>query len=145
MLFALHPAMARTPRQWIAIAVRSAGVGAIATAIDLAALALLVSGFGLDPRVASIPALSLGIVAQFFGNKLFAFEDKSKAWARQGALFLGVEALGFIANLALFHLMVTYTPLPYLLVRVLTTAVVYFGICLPLWSRIFHPPARGEA
>jgi len=119
--------------------VRSAGVGVLATATDLGMLALLVSVVGVSPRAASIPALVLGISVQFLGNKTFAFEDRSKDWLRQGAQFLGVEALGFTANLMLYDLIITHTRLPYLAVRMLTTSVVYFCICLPLWSRIFRP------
>ena len=52
-------------RERVVIAIRSAGVGVVATAIDLGALALLVSGLGIDARIASVPALCLGIVAQF--------------------------------------------------------------------------------
>jgi putative flippase GtrA len=118
---------------------RSAGVGVLATATDLGALAFFVSVLGVSPRAASIPALALGIGVQFVGNKLFAFGDRSRDWLRQGAQFLGVEALGFAANLILYDLAITHTRLPYLLVRVLTTSVVYFCVCLPLWSRIFRP------
>jgi len=120
------------------VVVRSAAVGLLATATDLIALAVMVSGFGLSPRVASIPALALGVGVQFVGNKLFAFEDRSAKWLRQGAQFLGVESLGFVANLVLFDLAVTLTRLPYLPLRLLTTNLVYFCICLPLWSRIFR-------
>ena len=118
--------------------VRSAAVGVLATAADLVTLAILVSGFHFSPRAASLPALALGIGVQFVGNKLFAFGDQSRAWVRQGAQFLGVEVLGFIANLVLFDFAVTHTHLPYLPLRLVTTNLVYFGICLPLWSRIFR-------
>jgi putative flippase GtrA len=124
---------------------RSAGVGILATATDLGALAILVSVAGVSPRAASIPALVLGISVQFFGNKLFAFGDRSKDWLRQGAQFLGVEALGFVANLVLYDLMITHTHLPYLAVRMLTTSLVYFCICLPLWSRIFRPQMEEQS
>jgi putative flippase GtrA len=119
--------------------VRSAGVGVLATATDLGVLAFLVSALGVSPRAASVPALVLGISVQFVGNKLFAFNDRSREWVRQGAQFLGVEALGFVANLVLYDLVIAHTHLPYLAVRVLTTSFVYFCICLPLWTRIFRP------
>ncbi|HMR08838.1 MAG TPA: GtrA family protein [Polyangiaceae bacterium] len=122
---------------WIVI--RSSAVGLLATATDLVVLALLVSGVGMDPRVASLPALCLGIGIQFVGNKWFAFENRERAWARQGAQFLAVETLGFGANLVLFDLVMAHSSLPYLPVRLVTTSLVYFGICLPLWSRIFKP------
>jgi len=120
------------------VVARSATIGLLATATDLVALAVLVSGFGLSPRLASLPALALGIAVQFVGNKWFAFADRSPDWLRQGAQFLGVEAVGFVANLVLFDLAVTLTKLPYLPLRLLTTNVVYFAICLPLWSLIFR-------
>ena len=116
-------------------------VGSVATIVDLATLSVLVSGLGLNARVSSAPALALGIAAQFVGNKLFAFGDRSRAWMRQGLQFLAVEALGFVANLAIFDLVMAHTRLPYLPVRLCTTNLVYFGICLPLWSRIFRPGA----
>jgi putative flippase GtrA len=86
---------------------RSAAVGVLATAADLVALAVLVDGVGLSPRLANLPALAIGIAVQFAGNKWFAFGDRSPDWARQGA-------------------------------RIATTSIVYFCICLPLWSRIFR-------
>ncbi len=122
---------------WIAF--RSAGVGLIATGVDLGVLGLLVSGLGVPVRIASVPALILGITLQFFGNKLLAFGDRSRRWLRQGTQFLGVEAVAFVANLVLFDLAVTRTDLPYLPLRLATTSIVYFAICLPLWSRIFKP------
>jgi putative flippase GtrA len=124
------------------VVLRSAAVGIVATGADLLALAVLVDGVGLSPRLANLPALAIGIAVQFAGNKWFAFADRSPDWARQGAQFLAVEALGMTANLVLFDLAVTRTPLPYLAARMLATSIVYFAICLPLWSRIFR--ARTE-
>ncbi len=124
---------------------RSMGVGVLATVVDLVLLTLFVHGLHLSPRLASIPALALGVGVQFLGNKLFAFRDRSRAWVRQGALFLGVEALGFAANLALFDLAVSHTRLPIIPLRLATTSFVYFALCLPLWSRIFRRRDAAEA
>jgi putative flippase GtrA len=136
--------MGRSLAAKLMVLLRSAGVGALATVTDLLMLALLVGALALPPRLASVPALVLGIGVQFAGNKLFAFEDRSPRWVRQGAQFLGVEALGFTLNLLLFDLAMTRTPLPYLLARMLTTSIVYFAVCLPLWSLIFRPELRPE-
>ena len=122
----------------LATVARSAAIGALPTLTDLVALTVLVSGFGLSPRLASVPALVIGIALQFVGNKWFAFGDRSRDWFRQGTQFLGVEALGFTANLLLFDLAIRFTALPYLPLRLLTTSIVYFAICLPLWSLIFR-------
>lgn len=135
--------LAKRRRLWVVL--RSMIVGSLATVVDLALLALLVSGLNVPPRVASPPALAVGITAQFFGNKLFAFQDHSRAWLRQGALFMAVEALGFGVNLALYDLLIAHTTLPYLPVRMATTSLVYFGLCLPLWSRIFQQRRRAAA
>lgn len=126
----------------LAVLVRSMGVGVFATATDLGVLALFVSGLGVPPRVASVPALVLGIVVQFLGNKLLAFDDRRPDWLRQGAQFMAVEAIGFVANLLLFDRAMALTHLPYLPVRLATTSFVYFAICLPLWTRIFRTGAR---
>ncbi len=116
---------------------RSLGVGGLATLTDLMALTLLVSGVGVPSRAASIPALVLGAVVQFVGNKRFAFRDRSPDWARQGLQFAGVEMLGFAANALLFDLLVTRTPMPYVVARCLGSFFVYVAICMPLWTRIF--------
>lgn len=121
---------------------RSAVIGLLATTLDFATLIVLVSGFGLTPRSASLPALSLGIAAQFVGNKWLAFRDPSRAWARQAAWFLGIEALGFVCNAFCFDRLLALTPLPYVVCRVLSTSLVYFAVCLPLWSRLFSNADR---
>jgi putative flippase GtrA len=124
-----------------AVLARSAGVGAIATLTDLGVLALLATGLGLGPRVASVPALLAGIAVQFVGNKLFAFRDRSPRWIEQAAAFGAIEVLGACLNVALFDWAVRALPLPYLATRLLVTNAVYLGVCLPLWSRVFAAPA----
>ncbi len=122
--------------------VKSAGVGALSSFVDLAVMAVLVSGFAFSARVASPIALGAGLSCQFVGNKLFAFDDKRARWGKQALQFAMVEAIAFMANLALFDVAVRVVPLPYLLVRILTQSTVYFGLSLPLWSRVFERGAR---
>lgn len=119
------------------VVLRSAGVGAGATLVDLLTLTLLVSGFGVPASVASAPALLLGMATQFVGTKRFAFRDRSGDWVRQGLAFAAVEAVSLVANLALFELALRFTPVPYVLARVACTSLVYFAISLPLWTRVF--------
>jgi len=116
--------------------VRSMSVGVLATVLDLATLGGLTHA-GVPVRTASVVALSFGVALQFVGNKWFAFGDRSPAWMKQGGAFLGVEALGFAANLVLFDVAVRALPAPILVVRMITTSIVYFALCLPLWSLIF--------
>ncbi|HWA74567.1 MAG TPA: GtrA family protein [Polyangiaceae bacterium] len=120
-----------------AVFARSAMVGLVATALDFGILSLLVSGFGVSARLASLPALAVGIVVQFVGNKQLAFRDASPDWLKQAGLFLAVEGFGLLSNLVVFDRLLVWTPLPYLLCRILSTAFVYYALCLPLWARIF--------
>ena len=118
------------------VLLRSIGVGAVATALDLALLALLVDGLHLDPHAANVPALFGGMIAQFVGNKLFAFEDRSRDWAKQGVWFGLIEVGALVLNALLFELLVAHVP--YLFARIVGSSLVYFGFSLPLWSRIFR-------
>lgn len=96
-----------------------------------------VEAAGLAPRAAAPVALATGVVVQFVGNKLYAFRDRSSAWLSQAAKFLAVEAAGYAANVLLFAWLSRFVPVPYALLRVGIGSLVYFAICLPLWSKIF--------
>jgi putative flippase GtrA len=117
---------------------RSAGVGLVATIADLLALLLLVQVADLPPAVANVPALLIGIAVQFLGNKLVAFREPSRAWGRQGALFMLVEAGALTLNALLFHMVVTATPVPYAAARVASSSFVYFAYSYPLWGLVFR-------
>jgi putative flippase GtrA len=139
----MRPKLARlTPR----IAIRSASIGVVATFVDLLSLAIAIEVCHASPTAANIPALSFGVLAQFLGNKIFAFEDRSPAWGAQGALFFLVEAIAFGLNTVLFDRLIAGTGLPYIAVRLMVTTGVYFGFSLPLWSYIFRASTeRGVA
>jgi putative flippase GtrA len=121
---------------------RSALVGAIATLTDLIVMIAAVEAAGLAPRAAAPFALAAGVVVQFLGNKLYAFRDRSPAWLSQAAKFLVVEAAGYAANVLLFAWLSRFVPVPYAALRVAIGSLVYFAVCLPLWSKIFV--TRGE-
>lgn len=121
---------------------KSAVVGLAATLTDLGMLALLVHGLGVSPALANVPALFVGVMVQFVGNKLWAFEDRSTepaALMRQGSLFLAVEVIAFALNALLFHLTAVVLGVPALAARVVVSAAVYFGFSYRLWAIIFRP------
>jgi len=120
---------------------RSAIIGVAATVTDLASLYLLVDVLGLSPVMANVPALLVGLLVQFFGNKYFAFEDHSKQLVKQGMLFGLVEIGALAFNAGAFHALIHMTALPYLAVRVIASALVYFLFSYPLWRLIFKPEA----
>jgi putative flippase GtrA len=120
---------------------KSAVVGAAATALDLCVLLLLVDIFGIEPRAANVPSLLGGVLAQFIGNKLFAFGDRSRDWGRQG-LWFGVVEVGALAlNALAFDLLVAQLGVPPIAARIAGSGLVYFGFSYPLWTRIFRREA----
>lgn len=128
------------PRRWKKLGelLRSAAVGGLATVVDLVLLVLLVEWVGLQPIQANLPALAAGLAVQFFGNKYFAFGDRSRALLRQGSLFILVEAGALLLNAASFHLVMSVTESPYTLARVACSSAVYMAYSFPLWGRIFR-------
>src|SRR6185437_7528150 len=86
---------------------RSALTGGLATLVDLGVIAFAVGVLGVSPAVANVPALLLGAVVQFFGNRCFAFKARSGALGRQAGLFVLTEAVTMALNGALYHVVVT--------------------------------------
>src|SRR5262249_37303510 len=118
--------------------VRSCVVGAGATLADLGALWVMVHGLDFLPTVANVPALLIGVLAQFLGCKLWAFEDRSPAIARQGGQFALVEAGAPVLNALVFHFLVTLTQVTYPIARLVGSSLVYVAYSYPLWRRIFQ-------
>jgi putative flippase GtrA len=123
---------------------RSMQVGVLAGLADLLSLYVLVAWVGLAKEQANIPRLLPGLLIMFVGNKYFAFEDRSPAVVRQGSLFVLVEMGAFLLNLLVYHLLVTLTPLHYLLAGMLGTFLVYVGFSFPLWTFIFRKTVAEE-
>jgi putative flippase GtrA len=118
---------------------RSAGAGAISTAVDLTALTLLVEVAKWSTRAANVPALVLGGITMFIGQKFFAFRAHGDV-KREMALFVLVQAgalflNGFLFDLAMreSHFLARY----YLIVRMAVGNVVWLGYSFPLWHLVF--------
>ena len=119
---------------------RAGLAGVLATAVDLLVLTVLVSGFHVDARIASIPALLCGGVANFVGNRHFAFRAREGSLARQVLLYTLVEVLalgygGLLYDTAL-RLVPAVKPL-YWAVRLVTSHIVFLTWSYPLWRRVF--------
>src|SRR5882724_5911297 len=78
--------------------VRSAGAGAVATLVDLGSLGALVALVGVSPRGASVPALVMGAIAMFFGQKHFAFRARQGDARREAVYFALVQIGGLAVN-----------------------------------------------
>jgi putative flippase GtrA len=129
--------------------VRALLAGGAATLSDLAVLALLVSAFGLAPRVASLPALLVGGAVNFVGNRHFAFKATRGSVVRQALLYTVVELLALAANGLLFELVMRALPpglaWAYVPVRLVTSHVVFLAWSYPLWRLVFRVPREAAA
>jgi putative flippase GtrA len=124
---------------------RAGIAGAAATLVDLGVLSLLVSGFGVSPRLASIPALVSGGVANFIGNRQFAFRAREGSLVRQALLYTLIEAVALALNGALYDFVLRTLPgaaHAYGWVRLATSHLVFLCWSYPLWRRAFATPAR---
>jgi putative flippase GtrA len=125
--------------------VRSGGAGALAAGTDLATLTLLVQMVGVAPRVASIPALTLGAVVMFFGQKYLAFQSGGKPSARELFLFALVQAGGLALTAGLFDLALCLVPFlvtHYVVARLVVTNLVWLAYSFPLWHWVFKKPEQ---
>jgi putative flippase GtrA len=119
---------------------RAGIAGAAATLIDVGVLTALVAGAHLDPRAASIPALVAGGIANFVGNRHFAFRAAGGNLARQAVLYTVVEAMALALNGILYDTVLRAWPVTahaYWAVRLATSHAVFLLWSYPLWRRVF--------
>jgi putative flippase GtrA len=118
---------------------RGAAVGLAATAVDLALLTLFLHAAHLPLRAASPLALAAGVTVQFVGSRAVTLRARGGRWWPQVMGFAAVEAISFMANVALTELASSASHLSPALVRVPVTSLVDFAVSLPLWSWVFRP------
>ena len=123
--------------------------GGAATLADVAVLALLVSVVGVAPRLASLPALVIGGVVNFLGNRHFAFRASGGSLARQAVLYSVVEVAALAANGIIFDVVMRILPASlawaYVPVRLVTSHIVFLAWSYPLWRLVFRVPRDAEA
>jgi putative flippase GtrA len=126
---------------------RSAVAGAIAAAADLASLAVLVQIVGLEPRVASVPALTIGAAVMFVGQRQLAFRVRGGNVARELLLFTFVQLGGLGLTALLYDRLLRWVPSAaqhYVLARLAVTNVVWLGYSFPLWHFVFREKPPGK-
>jgi len=129
-----------TPLARLARFLRAGIAGAAATLVDVATLAILVTGLHVDARAASLPALVAGGLANFIGNRHFAFRAQEGSLARQAVLYTLVEVFALAANALLYDTVLRTWPdarHAYWLVRLATSHLVFLAWSYPLWRRVF--------
>jgi putative flippase GtrA len=120
--------------------VRAGIAGVAATLVDVGTLALLVSVLHWDARAASLPALVAGGVANFVGNRHFAFRAARGSLAKQAVLYTLVELIALALNAVLYDAVLRAWPVAthaYWLVRLATSHLVFLAWSYPLWNRVF--------
>ncbi len=112
-----------------------------ATGIDLATLAILVSGFHVSAQIANVPALVAGGVANFAGNRWFAFRAHGGSLPKQALGYSLVEIVALALNGWLFALALHLFPRTahaYWAVRLVTSHIVFLLWSYPLWCVVFR-------
>jgi len=126
---------------------RSGGAGLLAGATDLATLTLLVRAAGVSPRAASVPALVLGAVVMFFGQKYLAFRASGKPSARELVTFTLVQLGGLALTAWLFDWLLSAVPLAtshFVVSRMIVTNLVWLAYSFPLWHFVFRRATPGQ-
>ena len=120
---------------------RAGAAGIFATAIDLLVLTILVSGFHVSAQVANVPALVAGGVANFAGNRWFAFRAHREPIARQIVGYTLVELVALALNGWLFEMALRIFPQAthaYWALRLATSHIVFLCWSYPLWCFVFR-------
>ena len=120
---------------------RSAGAGAVSTLVDLASITILVELLHVSKRAANVPALTLGAITMFVGQKYFAFRAAGDV-RKEIVLFAGIQVGGFVLNAFLFDLAIRSSLLAaryYLITRMAVGNVVWLGYSFPMWHLVFKP------
>ncbi len=127
---------------------RAGLAGIVATGTDLLVLAVLVSGLHVDAHVANVPALLAGGVANFLGNRHFAFRARDEPLTRQALGYTAVELVALALNGLLFDAALRVLPgatHAYWAVRLVTSHLVFLLWSYPLWCLVFRTRVSASA
>ncbi|HUA74837.1 MAG TPA: GtrA family protein [Solirubrobacteraceae bacterium] len=135
----------RKPANWLQL-VRFGLVGGIGFVVNVAVYALLVHGFALDYRAASVAAWLVAVLNNFVLNRHWTFDARDQGRAHhQAARFLFVSLLAEIVSLLLLTLFVEAAHLPKVPAQALAVAasMPFNFLGNKLWT--FRGDAEGEA
>jgi putative flippase GtrA len=125
---------------------RSAAAGLAATGADLATLSFLVLVTHWSPRAANVPALLVGGIVNFVGNREFAFHAREGNAAKQALGYAAVEGAALVWNGVLYDQVLRWLPGAgeyFWLLRLVVTNVVFLVWSYPLWHRVFRVRRAG--
>jgi putative flippase GtrA len=120
---------------------RSAIAGGLATVVDLGVLTGLVAIGEWTARAASVPALIAGAVAAFVTQKYYAFQAAAGPVVRQATQFALVQVGSAVLTGVFYDLVLALAPSlapAYVLVRLVTSNIVWLAFSFPLWHLVFR-------
>ncbi len=124
---------------------RALMVGAAATLSDFLTLTTLIHLAAVQPQIARAPALFVGALVQFVGNRVFTFRATDGSLARHARLFFLFEAAGYAANLGLFALLVRRLPrVPPELLSFVGTFLVFVAFSYPVRRLVIFRLMKNE-
>jgi putative flippase GtrA len=126
---------------------RAGLAGMIATGVDLLTLSLLVTVGHWTPRAASPPALILGGIVNFIGNRDYAFRAQAGSMRKQAAGYVAVELVALALNGIAYDTVLRAVPQAghvFWLVRLATTNLVFLAWSYPLWRKVFRVGSRSR-
>jgi len=103
---------------------RFGAVGLVATVVHWLVTVALTESLQLAPLMANAAGWGAAVAVSFTGHWYVTFGDHGGPLVRSGIRFLGVSALGFAANSALFGALVAVNPALYAFWLGLTLALV---------------------
>ena len=110
--------------------------GALGTALDFAALVLLVEVAGLSIPMSAFLAASTGAGVCFLLNKHLAFRDRSPVTLRQVGRFGFVAVAAALLMAVAMKLVAVDLRLPYLAAKALCAAVIFVAWTYPAQRRL---------
>lgn len=99
-------------------------VGVMGTAIDLLVVILLVELFDFHPVLAAFFGFLLAVTNNFFLNKIWTFQNRSKNYRKLWIKFFLVSSVGLAMTIALMYMFWEIFHIDYRIAKLLTSAIV---------------------
>jgi putative flippase GtrA len=115
---------------------RFVAVGCTAAAVHFGVVVLLVESLGLGPLAANVAGWLVAFVVSFSGQWLLTFRGRGAPWQQALRRFFVVSLAGFLANEALYALLLRISTVRYdlLLAMVLVVVAVMTYLLSSRWA-----------
>ncbi len=118
---------------------RFALVGSLNVIVDLGVTNFLVLAFRWPPRLAGYSGMAVALLSSFWLNRTWTFRVTSKRVMPQFARFSLVNGLGAAVHAAVYTALLSRSPLPYNLAKLVAIGVAFVWNFLGTKHWAFHP------